>query len=184
MKRSLAERELTSEGPSPRPARRGRRSVTVNLAESPLSRLHARKDARGQSFIDEAQFRAGERLRRDFECAGLQPRISANWIASVATGSRSGPAQADISDFAIDARRRLEAATQAIGPELAGIATDVCCFLKGLETVERERGWPPRSAKLMLRTALQMLVRHYGLVAVGGGRPMRQWGGEGYRPSL
>ena len=43
MRRELAERELTSEGPrrSGGPSER-RRSVTVNLAESPLTWLHAR----------------------------------------------------------------------------------------------------------------------------------------------
>ena len=158
--------------------------VLANHAESPLERLHFRKAGRGAAWIDAAQFQAGEKLRRDFELAGLQPRISANWIATVASQNRSPGGGADISDFALDAKKRFEAAQTAIGPELAGVAVDVCCFLKGLETVERERSWPPRSAKLMLRTALQILVRHYGLEAAGGRRPMRQWGGDGYRPRM
>src|SRR5690606_35778340 len=57
MQRKLVERELTPEGPR----RRGgvaprRRSVTVNLAESPLSWLHA------HGHLDERLFLAGERL--------------------------------------------------------------------------------------------------------------------------
>lgn len=68
-----------------------------------------------------------------------------------------------MADSAIDARERLEKALQVVGPDLAGVLSDVCCFLKGLELVERERRWPPRSAKLMLRTGLDLLTRHYGL---------------------
>lgn len=160
------------------------RTALANHAESPLERLHNRKMANGKPWIDEAAFRAGEKLRRDFELAGLQPRISANWVATVASQNRAPGVSAEISDFAIDAKKRFEAAQAAIGPELAGMAVDVCCFLKGLETVERERGWPPRSAKLMLRTALQILVRHYGLQTTRGKRAMQHWGGEGYRPQI
>ena len=162
----------------------GLRTVRVNDAESPLSRLHARKDRNGKTWIDDTQLQAGERLRSDFEKACLQPRISANWEAAVASGSRSAMQAGDISDFAIDARNRFNRALAAVGPELAGVAVDICCFLHGLEQVERARGWPPRSAKLMLRAALDMLVRHYGLVTGAGARSVRQWGAQDYRPQI
>ena len=64
MTRTLVERELTPEGPlrdgGDPGARRGRRSVTVNLAESPLTWLHAR------GHLSDSQFEAGERLRADY----------------------------------------------------------------------------------------------------------------------
>jgi hypothetical protein len=156
----------------------------VNLNESPLARLYQRRDKDGKAWLGEAEFAAGERLRADFERAGLQPRISANWEASVASGSRGGAEAADISDFAMDARKRVDAAIATLEPALAGVTLDICCFLKGLEQVERERSWPPRSAKLMLRTALSLLARHYGLC--GGGQSkarMQHWGAPDYRPS-
>jgi hypothetical protein len=155
--------------------------VTVNSGESPLGRLFVRRDGNGRAWLSESEFRAGERLRQDFERAGLQPRITANWEASVASSAR-GSSAGEISDFAIDARRRLEAAMHAIGPELSGAVVDICCFLKGLETVERERSWPARSAKLMLRTALRLLVRHYGLETRVRSGPITQWGTADYRP--
>jgi len=64
---------------------------------------------------------------------------------------------------------------------------DICCFLKGLETVERERQWPAHSAKLVLRLALVSLARHYGLAATTTGKPsagLRHWGDENYRPEI
>ncbi|GIL03311.1 MAG: hypothetical protein BroJett030_32100 [Alphaproteobacteria bacterium] len=159
-------------------------TVLVNQAESPLSRLRQRRDREGRPYLSAAQYAAGERLRADFERGRLQPRVSASWDRPLATGGR--PVAADLSDFAIDARRRVEAALGCLDPELADLALDVCCFLKGFEQVERERRWPPRSAKLMLRTALSVLSRHYGLEgqAAARRRALVHWGSDDYRPAL
>jgi len=67
---------------------------------------------------------------------------------------------------------------QACGPEFSGLLMDVCCFLRGLEEVERERGWPNRSAKIVLQLGLDRLARHYGLTreATGPARAhVRTW---------
>lgn len=161
--------------------------VIRNANESPLLRLHTRKMPDGETWLSDAHFQAGEKLRADFERARLQPRISANWEASVASSGR-GSGAAEISDFALDARARVERAIAALGPELSGVALDVCCFLKGLEQVESEQRWPPRSAKLILRTALSVLARHYGLAMPPdnrvAGQKLRQWGARDYRPRL
>ncbi len=158
--------------------------VLYNEHESPLSRLYTRQDKNGRSWLSETEFQAGERLRLDFERSQLQPRISANWIASVASSGRGMNKAADFSDFATDAKKQVEQAVAALGQDLSGIALDVCCFLKGLETVERERSWPPRSAKLMLRTALRELVRHYGLETRRKGSSIQSWGTSDFRPQI
>lgn len=159
-------------------------SVLKNCNECPLTRLYSRKDKNGVSWIDHNEYQAGERLRSDFEKAQLSPKISANWSASFQGKSRSLGDANDISDFALDAKIRLEKSIAALGPELSGVALDVCCFLKGLESVEKEKGWPPRSAKLLLKTALSILVRHYGITSGAQVRLSRFWGAENYRPEL
>lgn len=71
-----------------------------------------------------------------------------------------------------------------MGPELAGPLVDVCCFLKGVEQVETERGWPARSAKLILKTALSVLSRHYEPETAPRQTGILHWGSSDYRPTL
>ncbi len=162
----------------------GRATALVNLAESPLRQLMQLKTRNGDAFLTRREFEAGERLRADYTRAQMMPRLGANWEQPIATGRRGGTA-ADLSDGAIAARMRVERAIDDVGPELSGVLIDVCCFLKGLETVESERGWPVRSAKLMLKTALGALSRHYEPPGTDRRRSqIISWGGEGYRPSI
>lgn len=162
------------------------KAATVNQAESPLARL-ARSRGSGQvPWLSRSQLLTGERLRSDFEFAQLQPKITASWdLSRTAQAARSG--QADdrtLSERGFDARRRLNAALDAVGPELSGVLLDVCCFLKGLEQVEAERGWPRRSAKVVLRTALDALDRHYNPPPESGPSRVRRWGVADYRPAI
>ncbi|MCQ1849969.1 DUF6456 domain-containing protein [Neorhizobium galegae] len=162
-----------------------RQPVRRNLAESPLGTIARMKDRDGKPFLPAEALEAGERLLVDFTRGQLQPRVTASWeprLATRAKGSAGG--QADIADSAMAARNRFSRAVDAMGPELSGVAMDVCCFAKGLETVERERQWPARSAKLMLRTALLALARHYAPPAPPKRRQSHHWGAEDFRPAL
>lgn len=160
----------------------------VNVAESPLGLLARRTGRDGKLFIDGKEFEAGERLRRDYTRGRIMPRLGANWVASVAGGRRGGTrgGMAELTDSALAARQRVEQALAAVGPELSGVLIDVCCFLKGLETVEAERRWPARSAKVVLRAGLSALARHYDPPPARGSRPplMLHWGAEDFRPTL
>jgi hypothetical protein len=161
----------------------GFEAVAINLEESPLAALARRRDRGGRPLLSAAQLAAGERLRADFTRGQLMPRLGANWQASVASGHRDAGRGgiADLTDAALGARIRVEHALDAVGPELAGVLIDVCCFLKGMETVEAERRWPARSAKLLLSAALDALARHYN-PARPSRRGVLHWGADGFRP--
>lgn len=135
-----------------------RRSVTVNLAESPLSWLRAR------GHISARQFEAGERLRGDYETAALGPRVTMRWDAAPAARGRRGPPEAlDPTLAQISAKRRFDAAVGAAGPGLADVLWRVVCAGEGLSVAEKALGWPSRAAKLVLGFALDRVADHYGL---------------------
>jgi hypothetical protein len=142
----------------------GAASVLVNDSESPLAWLARHKGRDGRAMINPTQFIAGERLRADFTRGHLAPRVTSDWSAPTARRSRpAGGGAAEMTDLMIASRQRVRLAMQACGPEFSGLLMDVCCFLRGLEEVERERGWPLRSAKIVLQLGLDRLARHYGL---------------------
>jgi hypothetical protein len=163
----------------------GPQRVRVNQTESPLAALARLKENPGVPFLPGEAIAAGERLVADFMRGQLQPRVTSSWeprLAGKVKGSRGGIA--DLTESAMAARLAVNRAVEAMGPELSGVALDICCFMKGLETVERERQWPVRSAKLMLRAALLALSRHCNPPATPGRPRMQHWGAEGYRPEL
>lgn len=156
-------------------------TVTVDEGESPLAWLARRKGRDGRALIEPHQLQAGERLRAEFTLAHLMPRTTSNWHAPIARDGRAGDGAGSFTETMIAARQRVRRALDAVGPEFAGLLVDVCCFLKRLEDVERERGWPLRSAKVVLQLALNQLARHYGLGFEARGRngaKIRTWADE------
>lgn len=155
--------------------------ITVNLAESPLAWLARRKDSHGKAMLSAEQVEAGERLRADYTFAAMMPSIAGGWRTEAGPGRNTGrgPAGPEVSDSVLAARLRVERALEATGRGLGGVLVDVCCLLKGLETVERERGWPVRSAKVVLGIGLSTLAAHYGMTARRG-----KTGRSGVEPSI
>jgi hypothetical protein len=153
MRRMLEERELTAEGPVARAPRRGGRTATVNLAESPLTWLHAR------GHLTKAQFDAGERLRADWERAQLAPGVTMRWdVVRVRGGADSGlgPGERQLA-----AKARFDGAVAEAGPGLADVLWRVVCAGEALADAERALAWPARSGKLVLRLALDRVARFY-----------------------
>lgn len=159
--RLLAERPVPQDG-NERRRRPGRtravRSVTVNLAESPLGWLRSR------GHVSERQYAAGDQLRRDWERAGLPPRVTMSWDTPPMDGNARGPLDpAAATEAQIAARRRFEAATRLLGPGLRDVAWRVVCSGEGMREAESALGWPARAGKLVLCMALDRLADHYRL---------------------
>ncbi|TCL96574.1 hypothetical protein C8J38_101935 [Rhizobium sp. PP-WC-2G-219] len=191
LKRALSDPEAAFAGqhrhiaPSTVEAAVGRQTVQVNLAESPLAHISRLKEKSGKPFLPAEALEAGQRLHRDFIRAQLQPRMTMSYEPRLSTRTKGSGGGPEIADSAMTARTRVSRAMAAIGPELCGVAIDVCGFEKGLETVERERQWPARSAKLLLRAALMALARHYAPPPPASPpRRTHAWGAEGYRPDM
>ena len=150
--------------------------VTVNEGESPLGWLHRRRGPDGRPLIADTQFAAGERLRADFTLAQLAPRMAVDLTAPVVAGRRSAKSDGNLSEIVVAAKQRVSRALHAVGPGLSDLLLDVCCHLIGLEDAERNKGWPQRSAKVVLGIALDRLAAHYGIgTVVGTGSRLRAW---------
>lgn len=141
--RELAERKLDG----------GRRSVTVNLAESPLGWLASR------GLVTARQLEAGERLRADHEAAALGPRVTMRWAPRVDGAARGF----DPTPPQLAAKRRFDAAMAAAGPGLKDVAWRVVCAGEGLPAAEKALGWPARAGRLVLTLALDRVADFYRL---------------------
>lgn len=155
MKRRLVERELTEEGPlRGSGARPRKRSVTVNLAESPLSWLHAR------GHLEDRLFDAGERLRFDYERAQMAPSITMRWdpVRARTTGDGLTPSERQLA-----AKERFDGAMAQAGRGLEDVLWRVVCACESLPDAEKALAWPARSGKLVLRLALDRVADFYRL---------------------
>jgi len=153
MRQELVERELTAAGPARGGPRKGRRSVTVNLAESPVTWLHA------HGHIDDRQLAAGECLRRDFELAQLGPSVTMRWDPVRVSGGRGG--RMNPTERQLAAKERFDGALAAAGGGLSDILWRVVCSGESLSVAERALAWPARSGKLVLRFALDRVAGFY-----------------------
>lgn len=135
---------------------RAARTVTVNMAESPLGWLKAR------GLISERQSDAGERLREEWERAQLSPSVTMRWDASPLGKTRSSAsATLDPIQSQIAAKARFDHAVAEIGPGMSDILWRVICAGEGMRDAEQALGWPARAGKLVLGLALDRLADYY-----------------------
>lgn len=139
-------------------SKKPRRTVTINLSESPLSWLHA------HGHLSDRQLLAGEKLRGDYESASLGARTTMVWDSSpVSRGKRGAPSPCTPTEHALHAKQRFDGALAALGRDLSDIAWRVICAGEGIPVAEKAMGWPLRSGKLVLRIALDRLADYYRL---------------------
>jgi hypothetical protein len=157
--RLLAEQPLIRDGQARSGQAKGvrvPRSVTVNMAESPLGWLKAR------GLVSQRQFDAGDRLREDWERAQLSPSVTMRWDASPLDGNRrAAPRLLDPTQSQLAAKVRFEQAVSAVGPGMSDILWRVVCAGEGMRDAEQALGWPARAGKLVLGLALDRLADHY-----------------------
>ncbi|MGR3491930.1 MAG: DUF6456 domain-containing protein [Shimia sp.] len=128
------------------------------IAETPVAALARRRDATGEMFLSDALIQAAERLLEDFELARMSAKAPADWDTMLIRPADPEAVPGDGADVAL---MRVHMAISDLGPGLGEVALRCCCFLEGLETTEKALGWSARSGKIVLRIALQRLVRHY-----------------------
>ena len=148
-----------------------RRRMRYNLAESPMTALARRRGKDGERFLEDELVHAGERLREDFELAQMGSRVTQDWDRFLTAGAQGSYRDSGGSGASAEARARVAAALSDLGPGLSDVVLRCCCFLEGLEIVEKKLGWSARSGKIVLRIALTRLKRHYD-ETMGPGGPM------------
>ena len=125
------------------------------VAENPIMSLSRRKDKTGKPFISREQLAAGENLRQDFVLSDVTAHELRQSHENLVVPQRNIP------KGVAAARRRLKLAIDDLGPGLADVALECCCFQNGLEVTEKKMGWSSRSGKIVLRIALTRLIKHY-----------------------
>jgi hypothetical protein len=136
-------------------------------------------------FLAPHHLEAARRLALLFERARMRQRITMSYDPARIGGGSNRSQQGDLADSAIGARRMLDGLAMRMPQDCWAMLTDICGFDKGLQQVELDRGWPRRSAKLVLRIALDQLAATMGLTEVAEGRgagTQRSWLPE--RPAM
>lgn len=135
--------------------------VTANRGESPILWLARRRGPDGLPWLSPVEVMAAERLRDDFERAGLTGRLTMDWGAVPRDRTARGPGPAPMAS---GARRRVRQALAEVGPGLREMLEHVCLCGSALQAAERSLGIPSRTGKVRLKLALDRLARHYRLI--------------------
>ena len=159
------------------------RTLDVNLAETALGWLSRRRGKDGAPLVNEQQMYAAERLRSEFERAGLRQRVTASYDGLPVSRRRHATDRVEAVECVLDCRRRFDAAVGAMGPGLSDIVVRICCHLEGLEIAEKDMNWPARSGKIVLLLGLDRLVSHYDKLDYGSRGDSGGYGHRGRRSS-
>lgn len=120
-------------------------------------------------MLTPAALEAHKRFAADWNRSQLNLRVTMDWSLGVPRDRNTHGGRLGSNEASLGARDRIKAALDHLGEAMAGLVVDLCGLQKGLEVIERERGWPQRSGKIAAMLALEHLSRHYrlGETAVG-----------------
>ncbi|WP_297111779.1 DUF6456 domain-containing protein [uncultured Devosia sp.] len=136
-------------------------------------------------FLEPHHLVAARVITRIFERASLRQRVTMSYDPTRIGGKSAGSAHSELALSAEDARQRLARLARQLSPDCWGVLCDVCIYDKGLQQIETDRGWPRRSAKLVLRIGLEQLAQALGLnrqAEGGAGATLQSWLPE--RPAM
>lgn len=123
------------------------------------------KSSSGVPFFDPHHLLAAQKFTHMFEVSGQRPHITVNYDSFHVPKTSHGAASLTMSEHAVTAQQSLNHIHERLGGELYNMLVDICVFEKGLGQVEKERHWPRRSGKFMLKVALDQLAVYWSLQA-------------------
>ena len=119
--------------------------VIRNMSAFALDRYRTRKELDNDAVVNERLFQAGDRLRRDWEIAGLTLLARPSFDAGHDGGVEN------FSNKRLAARERIKHAMIELGPT-RDVVVDCCVY-----------GEPARRYVEILRLGLRTLADHYGM---------------------
>lgn len=164
----------------------GPQGTVRNVEASVLLKLA--RGTQGQAYLTPHQLAAAERLSKWGEQARLNRRVTMSYSPLTASAQKGQAHAGDISDLAVDARKKLDRMCRKLPRDCAQALLDVCVYEKSLGEIERNRQWPKRSAKLVLRIGLDLLAQDLGFAPHAEGRPdggpIGQWRDQSATPRM
>ncbi|WP_127145619.1 DUF6456 domain-containing protein [Pelagibacterium montanilacus] len=147
-----------------------------------------RRQGRAGPYLEAHHIVAAERIARLYERSRLTPRVTMRY-EPVPGGGRQGRREggSDIPEMAAEARKALARLHGHLPPDCMDVIVDVVGYEKGLGEIEAARGWPRRSAKMVLRIALDQAAIAFGLSGAATGAAsgsVRGWVAPDGRPTL
>jgi hypothetical protein len=149
--RLVPDERFTSPNAGGRPVR------TVGLrvvSQTPLDRYHQ------QGHIDESQWAAGDRLRRDFEMGAFEMLARPRWDGMPGGGLKD-PAAIPLAACA--ARKAYVQALARLPRRVTQAVVHVCCHRGYAADWARARDLPKTDGMALLRLGLDLLASHYGI---------------------
>lgn len=141
------------------------RGLATGGAAARLARL---ADGGGAPFFAASEIAAANRLAIDWYAGQEGLLRGSDWQAPPRGGTPRGAGGVEVGKAAaIDARARAAAALYALTATAQTLVQAAILEEAGLEAIERRAGWPPRSAKVALKFALQQLAAHYAGAVTG-----------------